>query len=103
MGKFYCEQYPGPSHFVEKCAATFTVDTTFVRQWTRLGCFGELKFTQVYEGRVLSLRHGFYEGMRHDYADRFPAQFDITAFVYFPKGYEALDPSLDWYKCEVHE
>ena len=43
------------------------------------------------------------DGPKQDHAGEFPPEFDLTAFVYFPKSYAALDPSLDWYKCEMLE
>ena len=95
--------YPGPEHYAERCGIQFRLGTPNAGQWSRLGCFGELKFTQVYEGHVQSHTHGFFEGTFQDHAGQFPAEFDLTTFVYFPKGYTALDPSLDWYKCEVLE
>lgn len=104
--KFYCEQYPGQRHYVSRCAVTFRLDTTRAGEWTRLGCFGELKFAVVdNEGRVRNHPKGFYEGASQREEDhiRYPAEFDLTSFTYFPEDYGALDPSLDWYKCEVHE
>jgi len=103
---FRCDQYPGPGHYVERCAVRFKLNTTNAGPWTRLGCFGELKFTQVQDdGRVVALAHGFYEGAsqgEHGHL-KYPAEFELTSFVYFPKAYNALDPSLDWFECQVHE
>ena len=105
MTLFHCDSYPKPEHYTEKCVLTFKVDSANAGQWLRLGCFGELKFTQVSisDGHVQSSSHGFFEGTKQDHAGEFPPEFDLTAFVYFPKSYAALDPSLDWYKCEMLE
>jgi hypothetical protein len=62
MNYFHCDEYPGPEHYVDRCAVRFKLNTAKAAHWTRLGCFGEIKFTQVHEGQVLSPRQGFYEG-----------------------------------------
>jgi hypothetical protein len=103
MSYFHCDAYPGPEHYVEKCAVTLRVNAAKSAEWIRLGCFGELKFTQVFEGRVQTLSRGFFDGARQQHAREYPIEFEVTSFVYFPKAYGALDPSLDWYKCEVLE
>jgi hypothetical protein len=105
MNSFDCDRHPGPGNYAKRCAIRFKLDTAKTGQWTRLGCFGELKYTVVHEGQVLTYRQGFYEGASQAEGEhvRYPTQFDLTSSVYFPESVQALDPSLDWYKCEVRE
>jgi hypothetical protein len=105
MNSFDCDKHLGSGNYARRCAIRFKLDTAKIGQWTRLGCFGELKYTVVHEGQVLTYRQGFYEGASQAEGEhvRYPAQFDLTSIVYFPESVQALDPSLDWYKCEVRE
>ncbi len=96
-----CQQYPGAEHFAETCAVEFRINAEIAGPWSRLDCFGELTFTQIYEGRVLKLPHGFYEGFRHEDSDPVAMPLKLVSFTYFPKSYGALDPALEWYKCDV--
>jgi hypothetical protein len=103
--RFDCDRFPGPEYFTKSCAIAFQVDAAKAGRWTRLGCFGQLKYSSVNEGRVGSYWEGFYQGVSQDESEisRFSEPFKLQIWVYFPKSYEALDPSLDWYKCEVIE
>jgi hypothetical protein len=105
MNGFDCDKHPGRANYARRCAVVFKVDTAKAGPWTRLGCFGELKYTVVHEGQVLSYRQGFYQGASQAEGEhvRYPPQFDLTSNVYFAESVQALDPSLDWYKCEVRE
>jgi len=60
-----------------------------------------LRRTEVYSGihfrpACTEFVPRVFEGTKQDHAGEFPPEFDLTAFVYFPKSYAALDPSLDW-------
>ena len=95
-----CDAYAGTDHHVEKCAVEIVVELPADQEWSRFGCYGELEFSQVSEGRVSTPEHGFYAGF-----DRQPqmrrGDFPLVTFVYFPQGYGALDPKLKWYECKA--
>ena len=99
---FSCDSYPGREHFAEMCTVDLSAILKAVSEDITIECYGELSYTQVSGGRVNSLQQGFYfkVGMTRANYER---QFALPEFVYFPRSYEALDPSLAWHKCRIGE
>ena len=95
-----CEKYAGTEQHVEKCVVEILVTLPTDQEWSRFGCYGELEFSQVYEGRVSTPEQGFYAGFEKQPQMKV-GDFPLISFVYFPEGYGALDPSLKWYECKV--
>jgi hypothetical protein len=100
-GRWSCQEYPRTNHFAKACSVEVTVDTSGVESWMRIGCFGEITFTQVIDGKVSQVRQGFFESITQPEPSEFPKSFRLVAWVNFPAGYEALDPKPAWYQCKI--
>jgi len=100
-GSWYCKQRTRhPNQITDFCNVEVMVDASRIAEWDRIGCFGVFVFTQVIDGKV-SQRPMFYFTAVRSWGSHIDKPFKISAFVYFPESYVALDPKLEWYQCQV--
>lgn len=101
LQSFNCKEYPGREHYVKQCTVDFQVEVSGYTEPQSVDCYGEVRFTQVYEGRVLNPPQGFFQRISLGQLSA-PKRFSVSVFINFPQEYEVLDPSLSWYECNVH-
>ncbi|MBE8232239.1 MAG: hypothetical protein HAW67_00790 [Endozoicomonadaceae bacterium] len=100
VDNYTCRKFSKSENYTEFCSMKITMNPNPDVDWKKIACFGELKFKQLFNGKIEDENQGFLVSANQN-SFKWPSVFEVMNYVYFPVNYQAIDPKLDWIKCEI--